>query len=240
MLQSTAFDPVLGIDFHMVVPAPPAPPTPILIPMPFVGLVFDPMSLAVGAAISLATRGGPGLVLVNGLSATNCMTSVTTALTVPHSAAPAIMFARNGLPTLDGDAELFFGSQDISLGGAYGVRLGDVALSCSDPMRLPTAVVLALPKGRPVLNMAPMAPDLAAMAITGAMKGAIAGLAALARRGATLLRRTREHSRFYERLSQRLGGCHPPANASRWRTQWHRGVRFVTGHPVDVVTGGVF
>jgi RHS repeat-associated protein len=240
MLQSSAFDPVLGVDLHLIVPPAPAPPIPTPIPLPFVGLVFDPLGLAVGAAISLATRGGPGLVLVNGLPVTNCMSAVTNALTLPHAAAPGIMFVSSGLPKLDGDAELFFGSKDVSLAGCYGVRLGDIALSCSDPVRLPTSVVLAIPKGRPVLNMAPMVPDLLAMAITGAMKGALAGLAALARRGATLLRRTREHSRFYERLSRRLGGCHPPANASRWRQQWHRGVRFVTGHPIDVVTGGMF
>lgn len=240
MLQSSAFDPVLGVDLHAVIPAAPAPPIPTPIPMPFVGLVFDPLGLAVGAAIGLATRAGPGLVLVNGMPATNCGSAVTNALTMPHAAAPGIMFVSNGLPTLEGDAELLFGSQDISLAGAYGVRLGDVALGCGDPMRLPTSVVLAIPKGRPVLNLRPMVPDLLTAALMGAMKAAVVGLRALAQRGASLFRRMRAGSRFFERLSRRLGGCHPPANASRWRQQWHRGVRFVTGHPVDVVTGSVF
>ncbi|NVB36762.1 RHS domain-containing protein [Pseudenhygromyxa sp. WMMC2535] len=242
MLQSSAFDPVIGVDIHVVgVPAPPAPaPIPTPVPLPFVGVVFDPLGLAVGAAISLAVSDGPGLVLINGMPVTNCGTAVTNVLTLPHASAPGVMFMRNGLPELEGDAELFFGSRDVYFAGSYGVRLGDVALSCSDPNRLPTSVVLAIPKGRPVLNRAPMAPDLAAIAIASAMKGAIEGLGALARRGAVLLRRVRQNSRFFERLSRRLGGCEPPANAGRWRQMWHRGVRFVTGHPVDVVTGSVF
>ena len=61
MLQSTFFDPVLGLDTHVVgIPAPPAPlPVPTPIPMPFVGMVFDPLGLMIGAAIGMATGVGP-------------------------------------------------------------------------------------------------------------------------------------------------------------------------------------
>src|SRR5690606_15492141 len=79
----------------------------------------------------------------------------------------------------------------------------------------------------------------AAIAMAAAMKGIIAGLGALVRRGAALFRRFRQNSAFFQRLSRRLGGCTPPAGASRWRQMWHRGVRTLTGHPVDVVTGGL-
>lgn len=240
MLQSTHFDPVLGLDTHIVgIPAPPAPaPVPTPIPMPFVGMVFDPMGLVVGAAIGMATGGGPGLVLVNGIPATNCGTEVTNKLTMPHLPAPGVMFIPPPMPS--NDATLFFGSLNVSLAGSFGVRLGDIALSCNDPIRLPVSTVLAIPKGPLVLNMPPMVPDLQAIAMAVAMKGIMAGLGALARRGAALFRRLRANSSFFRRLSQRLGGCHPPAGASRWRQMWSRAVRFVTGHPVDVVTGNLF
>src|SRR5690606_17607257 len=128
VLQSSFFDPVVGVDIHIVgIPAPPAPaPVPTPIPLPFVGLVFDPVGLAVGAAIGMAMGGGPGIVLVNSLPVTNCGTEVTNALTMPHASAPGIMFMSNGTPVLKGDAELFFGSLNVSLAGSYGVRLGDI------------------------------------------------------------------------------------------------------------------
>ncbi|NPC72041.1 MULTISPECIES: DUF6531 domain-containing protein [Corallococcus] len=234
-IQSTFFDLVLGQDIHLVAIPTPAGPVPTPIPMPFVGMVFDPFGLALGAAIGMATGGGPGVVAVNSLPATNCGTNVTNMLTLPHVSAPGVLLVTAGKPVAEGDAELYFGSKDVTLAGSLGVRLGDIALSCSDPVRLPTSVVLAVPKGMPVLNLNPMVPDLNAIAMALIMKG----LGALARAGARLFRRIRA-SNFMRRLSQRLGGCHPPANASRWRQMWSRTVRFVTGHPVDVVTGNLF
>ncbi|HET6145978.1 MAG TPA: DUF6531 domain-containing protein [Polyangia bacterium] len=240
MIQSTFFDPVLGLDTHIVgIPAPPAPaPVPTPIPMPFVGLVFDPIGLAVGAAIGMATGGGPGIVLVNSLPVTNCGTNVTNMLTMPHIPAPGVTFIPPPKPS--NDAMLFFGSLKVTLGISQGVRLGDVALSCNDPVRLPTSLVLAIPKGRLVLNRPPMVPDLAAIATAAVLKVAMKGLGALLKKGAALFRKFRDGSAFFRRLSAKLGGCFAPAGASRWRQMWSRGVRFVTGHPVDVVTGNVF
>lgn len=236
MIQSTFFDLVLGLDTHVVgIPAPPAPaPVPTPIPMPFVGMVFDPLGLAIGAAVGLLTGGGPNLVLVNSMPVTNCGTTVTNMLTMPHVPVPGVTFIPPPAPA--NDAMLYFGSNNVSMGGTLGVRLGDVALSCSDPVRLPTSVVLAIPKGPLVLNMPAMVPDFSVIAMSAAMHG----LGALARRGAALFRRFRAGSAFFQRLSRRLGGCHAPNGAGRWRQMWARTVRFVTGHPVDVVTGNVF
>src|SRR5688500_11600521 len=111
VLQSTHFDLVLGLDTHIVgIVTPPSPvPVPTPMPMPFVGMVFDPGGLVLGAAMSMAMSGGnPGLVFVNGLPATNCGTSVTNALTMPHNSAPGIMFMTSGMPVMEGDAELYF------------------------------------------------------------------------------------------------------------------------------------
>ncbi|MBN1207045.1 MAG: hypothetical protein JXB05_19325 [Myxococcaceae bacterium] len=240
MLQSSFFDPVLGVDIHIVLVPTPAGPVPTPVPMPFVGMVFDPVGLAIGAAIGMAMGGGPGLVLVNSMPATNCGTGVTNKLTMPHLPAPGVAFAK-GLP--GNDAELFFGSLNVSLGGSLGVRLGDIALSCSDPVRLPTSVVLAIPKGMPVLNMPAMVPDFAAIAQTLLMAGAMRALRAVARRGARLfraLRAAQRRSRGWARVSRALRGVTDRISPQRYRDRFRRAICFVTGHPVDVATGRVF
>ncbi len=230
-------DPVIGLDLHIVlIPAPPAPaPIPTPVPLPFVGMVFDPLGMVIGAAISYALSGSPGLVFVNGLPATNCGTEVTNKLTLPHLPAPGVAFAK-GLP--GNDAELWFGSYDVSFAGAYAVRLGDPALSCSDPVRLPTSVVLAIPKGFPVLVMRPPAPDLMSIAMGFAFKAAFKALGAALRAGARLfraLRRMQRGSSFFRRVSGSMRSGKP----GRIRSRWNRVVCFLTGHPVDVATGRV-
>ncbi|MDY7232218.1 DUF6531 domain-containing protein [Hyalangium rubrum] len=240
MLQSSFFDPVLGIDIHIVLVPTPAGPVPTPVPMPFVGMVFDPVGLAIGAAIGMATGGGPGLVLVNSMPVTNCGTSVTNKLTMPHLPVPGVAFAR-GMP--GNDAELYFGSLNVSLGGTLGVRLGDIALSCSDPVRLPTSVVLAIPKGMPVLNMPAMVPDLAGIAQSLLMAGAMRMLRAAARGGARLfraLRAAQRRSRGWARVSRALRSVTDRIAPQRYRDRFRRAICFVTGHPVDVATGRVF
>ena len=198
VLQSSFYDPVLGLDIHIVnIPVPPVPVIPTPIPMPFVGMVFDPLGLVIGAAIGMATGGGPGIVLVNSMPVTNCGTEVTNKLTMPHLPLPGVAFIPPPMPGCD--AELYFGSQNVTLGGSQGVRLGDIALSCSDPVRMPTSVVLAIPKGMPVLNMAPMVPDLQAIAMAAAMRGAMRALGALARAGARLFRACEPGARWLQR-----------------------------------------
>jgi RHS repeat-associated protein len=240
MLQSSFFDPVLGVDIHIVLVPTPAGPVPTPVPMPFVGMVFDPVGLAIGAAIGMATGGGPGLVLVNSMPVTNAGTNVTNMLTMPHLPVPGVAFAK-GLP--GNDAELFFGSLNVNLAGSLGVRLGEIALSCSDPVRLPTSVVLAIPKGMPVLNMPTTVPDLAGIAQRLVMLGAMRLLRAVARGGARLfraLRATQRRSNGWARVSRALRGAVDRIAPQRFRDRLKRAVCFVTGHPVDVATGRVF
>ncbi|MFL5346270.1 MAG: DUF6531 domain-containing protein [Hyalangium sp.] len=240
MLQSTFFDPVLGVDTHIVLVPTPAGPVPTPVPMPFVGMVFDPAGLAIGAAIGMATGGGPGLVLVNSMPVTNAGTNVTNTLTMPHLPVPGVAFAK-GLP--GNDAELFFGSLNVNLAGSLGVRLGEIAMSCSDPVRLPTSVVLAIPKGMPVLNMPAPVPDLAGIAQRLVMLGAMKLLRAVARGGARLfraLRAAQRRSRGWQRFSRALKGAVDRIAPQRFRDRLKRAVCFVTGHPVDVATGRVF
>jgi RHS repeat-associated protein len=239
MLQSSFFDPVLGVDIHIVMVPMPAPvPTPV--PMPFVGMVFDPVGLAVGAAIGMATGGGPGLVMVNSLPVTNAGTNVTNMMTMPHLPVPGVAFAK-GLP--GNDAELFFGSLNVTLAGSLGVRLGEIAMSCSDPVRLPTSVVLAIPKGMPVLTIRPPVPDVQGIAMRFAMLGAMKLLKAAARGGARLfraLRAAQRNSGKWARVSGFVRGIVDRIAPERFRDRLKRAVCFVTGHPVDVATGRVF
>jgi hypothetical protein len=135
----------------MLVPTP-AGPVPTPLPHPFTGLVLDPMGAATNAAM------GGGVVLVNGLFVTNCGTAVMNI--PPHLPVPG-PFAK-GKP--ENDAELWFGALNVSMGGSLAVRLGEIALSCSDPVRMPTSVVIAIPKGPLVIVPRPPVPDLATIA----------------------------------------------------------------------------
>ena len=59
------FDPVIGLDIHMVmVPAPPSPsPIPTALPHPFFGVVFDPLGAAIGAGVGSVIGGPAGTVV---------------------------------------------------------------------------------------------------------------------------------------------------------------------------------
>ena len=233
MLASSFLDPVLGIDIHFeMVPMPAPVPTPI--PNPFIGLVFDPVGLAVGIALGAALGavvGAPfqGPVLYwTAFPATNTGTEakhVTGHILIP----PGVMWApfpkvpkpvihpgetpKPALPIKpENDAVVITGSKTVSVMGSNAARLGDIALSCSEPLRLPSSVVLAIPKGAPILIGGPMSLDLMA-----------ALLASL---------RTRFVSDSLHALLSRL-------KPSRMRNLLNRAVCFLTGHPVDVATGKV-
>lgn len=243
MLVSTMLDPVIGLDFHLVgIPASPSPvPIPTLIPMAFVGIVFDPVGMAVCAAVSMAAGGGPGLVLINGMPVTNTGTHATNVLTMPHLPAPGVMFMKPPCPS--NDAQLLFGSLGVTMGGSLAVRLGDIALSCSDPVRLPTSIVLAVPKGAPVLVLRPPVPDLKGMAIAAGIRAGIRALARGVRAGGKAfraLRNAQKRSAGWGRASQGVRRAIDHIAPQRYRDRLKSAVCFVTGHPVDVATGRVF
>ncbi|MES1209939.1 MAG: hypothetical protein ABUS79_28720, partial [Pseudomonadota bacterium] len=175
-LASTWFDLVIGVDVHFeVVPMAPAP---MPFPHPFVGLVSDPNGMLfepiVGAIVDLANARPisppKGVVFINGVPATKTGTGVSNKTMLPHvplppgvawapvPRAPMPKVGLHGkvppppLPTAPpGDALLLVGSTTVTISGSNAVRMGEIALSCSDPVRLPTASVLAIPKGLPVL-----------------------------------------------------------------------------------------
>lgn len=183
MLASSFFDPMLGIDIHWeMVPMPAPVPTPI--PNPFTGIVKDFAGLAVGLALSnaigMAMGGSPkGPVLYwGGIPATNTGTNGehvpghilippgTAWAPVPKTPKPVVRPNETPKPpkpvSPDNDAIIVFGSKTVSVMGTNAVRMGDIALSCSEPVRLPSTVVMAVPKGRPILIGGPMSLDIMA------------------------------------------------------------------------------
>lgn len=233
MIASSFFDPVLGVDVHFeMVPTPAPVPTPI--PNPFVGIVFDPVGLACGIALGAAigaVTGAPfqGPVLYwTAFPATNTGTEAkhvpghilippgVSWAPFPKTPKPVIHPGETPKPALpvvpENDAVVILGSKTVSVMGSNAVRLGDIALSCSEPLRLPSSVVLAVPKGPPILIGGPPSLDL--------MAAVMASL------------RTRFVSDSLHALLSRL-------KPSRFRNLLHRAVCFVTGHPVDVASGKV-
>ena len=233
MLASSFGDPVIGVDVHFeLVPTPAPTPTPL--PNPFTGVVFDPVGLAaglvLGAAVS-AVLGAPILgpvVYWGAIPATNTGTEAkhipghiiippgTGWAPFPKTPKPVIHPGETPEPPNpvkpEDDAIIVFGSKTVTVMGSNAVRLGDIALSCSEPLRLPSSVVLAVPKGAPILIGGPPSLDILA-----------AVLASL---------RTRFVSDSLHALISRL-------RPSRMRNLLHRGVCFLTGHPVDVASGRV-
>ena len=216
VLASTWMDLVLGVDIHiLMIPVPPAPaPVPTPTPLPFTGIVLDPIGAGIGAAMGAST------ILINGVFSTNCGTAV---YNVPwHPPVPPTIQGK-----ADNDAELWFGALNVEIGGSLAVRLGEIALSCSDPVRMPTSVVLAIPKGPLVIIPRPPVPDLKVIAFSLAFKGLFAGL--------KWFRNFQKTSEFWEALSKKIKNAVP--ENSRLRNLWDKGVCFLTGHPVDVATG---
>jgi RHS repeat-associated protein len=194
MLAAKWFDMVMGVDIHVVmVPAPPSPaPIPTPLPHPFVGLIYDPGGLVVGTAIGAgiaAAMGGPipGPVLINNLPNANTGTEGTNKMTMPHiPTPPGVAWAPipsapkppvpgkppdppTPSPAPSNDTILITGSKTVHIGGSNQVRLGDLSMDCAEPVRLPTAAVLAVPMGPPVIVGGPPALDLLS-AVLGAIR----------------------------------------------------------------------
>src|SRR5690606_13660795 len=147
----------------------PAGPIPTPIPNPFIGMIFDPVGLAVGLALGNAIgalTGSPptGPVTVNMLPATNTGTEAIgfghilippgTSWAPMPSVMPVIVPREppkvDNPAVPDDDAIVVTGSKTVHVMGSNFARFGDHAMSCSEPVRMPSSVVMAIPKGMPV------------------------------------------------------------------------------------------
>ena len=237
MLASSQLDLCIGLDIHMeMVPVPPAPvPVPTPFPMPFVGMIeFSPggllLSVGIAAAMSAAFSTPPsGPVLVNGMQATKTGDEAQNKKTMPHMVIPPgiawtplpkplkLKMKPGPPPAPDspakppGDAVMVTGSKTVYFEQSNACRLGTLAMSCSDPVRLPSSVLLAIPKGLPVLIGGPPTFDWATAAKAFFLRNKwTAGL-----------------------LNQLVGLLKP----GRLRSLLGWAACQLTGHPVDVATG---
>jgi len=194
-------DPVLGIDLHMVMVPTPAGPVPTPLPHPFIGVVFDPLGAAIGAALG-AIFGGGGPVLINSLPAGNTGMEVRGQPHLPTP--PGVSFAPNDVPDFKGT--IVTGSKTVSFAGSSAARLTSLVSTCGFPLNLPTSVCLAIPMGAPVLVGGPTSMDSMAAVTRGI--------------------RTKWFSTLLHNLLK-------PGKRLSWI------ICFLTGHPVDVVSGEV-
>ena len=194
------FDPVLGIDIHLVV-VPPSP-APVPLPHPFIGIVFDPVGVLISAAIAVFAGGGP--VKVNGIRIGN---TGTDCLAIPHfPMPPGVSFHPTDVP--DNEGTIVTGSKTVKFEGSSEGRMGSMVASCNFPINLPTSLCLAVPVGAPVNVGGPEAVDWLA-AITRGI-------------------RTKWFSGALHKLFKATEGS--------WLSKL---ICFLTGHPVDVMSGQV-
>jgi len=209
------FDPVLGVDIHIVQPPGPVPPVPI--PHPFVGMLLDVMDYLpfVGATVFVA--GMPR----------------AQAGTAGKNVPPHIPIGGMFIKWPGNECEMFMGSATVEVDGDAFSHLGLPVLSCQDigvppPPRLkrqsrvrslvlPTSVVLAIPTG--VFVGGP--PTISIMAL--AMR---AGMAKAGR----LFKKFRA-----ARKAKKAQKAKPKAKASG--TSKGNAPCGTDAHPVDVVTG---
>ena len=173
MIASKHFDPVMGVDIHIVLIPTPAGPVPTPLPHPFIGMVIDPMDYApfIGATVMVNSipRG------VAGSAGKNIPSHIP--MGGPFQKPPG------------NECENFMGSSTVLADGEPLSFLGLPVLSCHDigmpppprpkkkgtktkSMVLPTSVLLSVPAGPLVLVGG--APTVSMMAL-----GMRAGMAAL-------------------------------------------------------------
>ena len=233
MKAATHLDIVIGIDIHFELVPPPVGAGPTPFPHPFIGMLFDPAGLAIGVAITnigeLVTGKKSGPVYINGVPAATVGTEAINLLKhipyppgtgwapVPRLPPPALkpgQPARSPASPLapSNDGPLIEGSETVTIMGISASRNGEMVLTCGEPVRIPLARVMTVPKGRPVSIGGP-----SAISIIDVVFG---------------LMRTRWLSGFLHSVIARVSNA-------RLRSILRFGACFLTGHPVDIATGRV-
>jgi RHS repeat-associated protein len=238
MLAAKHFDPVVGIDIHMIQPPGPVPPVPI--PHPFVGFLIDPMDYVpiVGSTV-----------LVNGMHRAQAGTAGK--CVPPHIPIGGVFVP----PPPGNECEMFMGSATVECDGDAMSYMSLPALSCQsigmptiprlNPKKktkpkclmLPTSFVLPIPAGPPVMVGGPPTISISGMA----MKAGMAALGKLAK----AFRKMQKGSKRWKALSDRIHAAAQKAMNKLGippsvQNKVHRGICSVTGHPVDIATGKVF
>ncbi len=232
MLISKHFDPVLGIDIHILV-IPPAGPVPI--PHPHISLIFDVIDYVpiLGATVK-----------VGGLPRS---TAGTAGRPIPHipMGGPFVK------PPMNED-EIFMGSLTVLADGGPLSYTALPSLSCHDigmfapprkkpkksfGMVLPTSVVLSIPLGMPVMVGGGPTIDMMGLAMMGGF-AALGGAFKKLRGAQKKSERIREISdAIHDRARKAMDNLGVPPSV---QNKVHKGICTVTGHPVDVASGKMF
>jgi RHS repeat-associated protein len=226
------FDPVMGVDIHIVV-LPPGAPTPL--PHPHIAMIIDPMDYVpiLGATVFIGPlpRASAG----------------TAGKPIPHipMGGPFVK------PPMNED-EIFMGSATVLADEDPLSYTALPVLSCQDvgmispprkkPKRsygmvLPTSVVMGIPAGMPVIVGGPPTINMAALGMAAAMKAlgpALKKLRALQKKSARIKKISDAIHKKANKLMDKLG---VPPNI---RNKVHKSICTVTGHPVDVASGKLF
>jgi YD repeat-containing protein len=240
------FDPVVGVDVHIVMIPSPLGPIPTPIPHPFVGMLFDPFELVPGVG---------GTVYIQGMM--RAVASTSGNAMPPHIP----MGAGFGPPLPSNSCEMFMGSSTVLMDGYPAAYSSLPVLTCNSfgipaPFRpkkspkpslmLPTSFVVSIPCGMPVLIGGAPTISMSALAMKGVMSGLGKGLKKLKKCKLSRAAGKKLDDKLLKPLSNKL---HKKAdkimnkrfkslsNAKRQRV--HDRICSFTGHPVDVASGKV-
>ncbi|WLQ16197.1 DUF6531 domain-containing protein [Hahella aquimaris] len=233
MLAAKHFDPILGIDIHLLA-LPPG--TPIPIPHPHIGIIFDVLDY-------LPIFGGT--VKVNGVPRA---TAGTAGKPIPHipMGGPFVMPPGN-------EDEIFMGGATVVADGAPFSFTALPVLSCQSvgmlaPIRakkpkksygmvLPTTTVLPIPIGAPVMIGGPPTIDAMGVATTAGLAGLGAAFKKMRKMQKSSKRVKKISDAIHKKADKLMDKLGAPPSV---RNRVHKGVCAVTGHPVDVASGKVF
>jgi RHS repeat-associated protein len=233
MPAATHFDPVVGVDIHMVQPPGPVPPVPV--PHPYVGIHFDPFDYApvIGSTIR-----------VNGLHR-------AIAGTAGKAIPPHIPIGGAFVPVLPANEhEAFMGALTVEFDGDAANFMALPCLSCQSigvppPPRLnpkkgtkitvpvlPLSVVLPVPKGPPVLIGGP--PTISVMGLAANLIGPVAQVFGMTRAGQRATAAARRAADRAKDVAQRAW-----RRAFSWMPPGFLKCDVLRAEPVDVRTGEV-
>src|SRR5262245_51457285 len=196
------FDPVIGVDIHMVMVPTPGGPVPTPMPHPYIGIIFDPLGTAIATGLSKVFSGG-GALFVNGFRAAGTGTDVRW-LMKHFPTPPGTSFAPNDIP--DNKGTIVLGSKTVHFQGSSAARFTSMVSTCNYPLNFPTSMCMSVAAGAPVNVGGPDSLDVMAAVTRGI--------------------RTKWFSNLLNKLLK------PGPRLAKI-------LCFLTGHPVDVMTGEV-
>jgi len=238
MLAAKHFDPVVGIDIHLIQPPGPVPPLPI--PHPFVGFLIDPADYVpiIGSTVQIN-----GMHRAQAGTAGKCVPPhipIGGVFVPPPPGNECEMFMGSATVEVDGDAQSYMSLPALScqsIGMPTIPRLNPKKKTKPKCLMLPLSFVLPIPAGPPVMIGGP--PTISIMGM--AMKAGLAALGKLAK----ALKKLQKGSKRWKALSDKIQAAAKKAMSKLGippsiQNKVSRAICSVTGHPVDIATGKMF